>query len=239
MTRKRKFIKEEVLADYRLACESRQVSILGRREALGGRANFGIFGDGKEVPQIAMAKFFMQGDWRSGYYREQTFMMAAGLSDKERFFAHIYGDTDLTRNPDNGGRLMNNHFATRSLNEKGEWKDLTKQKNSSGDISPTAAQMPRLLGLALASKTFRNSMVMQEAGKKFTVNGNEVAFGMIGDASTSEGHFWETINAAGVQQVPMALAVWDDGYGISDIDEGISCHTFFVHIIIGKLFARR
>ena len=215
MTRKRKFIKEEVLADYRLACESRQVSILGRREALGGRANFGIFGDGKEVPQIAMAKFFMQGDWRSGYYREQTFMMAAGLSDKERFFAHIYGDTDLTRNPDNGGRLMNNHFATRSLNEKGEWKDLTKQKNSSGDISPTAAQMPRLLGLALASKTFRNSMVMQEAGKKFTVNGNEVAFGMIGDASTSEGHFWETINAAGVQQVPMALAVWDDGYGIS------------------------
>ena len=215
MTKKRKFIKEEVLADYRLACESRQISLLGRREALGGRANFGIFGDGKEVPQIAMAKFFRNGDWRSGYYREQTFMMAAGLSDMERFFAHIYGDTDLERNPDNGGRLMNNHFATRSLDQKGEWKDLTKQKNSSGDISPTAGQMPRLLGLALASKTYRNSQAMQEAGKKFTVNGNEVAFGMIGDASTSEGHFWETVNAAGVQQVPMALAVWDDGYGIS------------------------
>ena len=215
MTKKRKFIKEEILGDYRLACESRQISLLGRREALGGRANFGIFGDGKEVPQIAMAKFFRNGDWRSGYYREQTFMMAAGLSDMERFFAHIYGDTDLERNPDNGGRLMNNHFATRSLDQKGEWKDLTNQKNSSGDISPTAAQMPRLLGLALASKTFRNSKEMQEAGKKFTVNGNEVAFGMIGDASTSEGHFWETVNAAGVQQVPMALAVWDDGYGIS------------------------
>jgi len=215
MSRKRQFKKEEVLADYRLACESRQISLLGRREALGGRANFGIFGDGKEVPQITMAKFFRQGDWRAGYYREQTFMMAAGLSDKERFFAHLYGDTDLTRNPDNAGRLMNNHFATRSLDEKGEWKDLTKQKNSSGDISPTAAQMPRLLGLALASKTFRSNKAMQEAGKKFTMNGDEVAFGMIGDASTSEGHFWETINAAGVQQVPMALAIWDDGYGIS------------------------
>jgi len=215
MTKKRKFIKEEVLADYRLACESRQISLLGRREALGGRANFGIFGDGKEVPQIAMAKYFMPGDWRAGYYREQTFMISAGLSDMNRFFAHLYGDTDLERNPDNGGRLMNNHFATRSLDAKGEWKDLTKQKNSSGDISPTAAQMPRLLGLALASKTFRNSREMQEAGKKFTVNGNEVAFGMIGDASTSEGHFWETINAAGVLQVPMALAIWDDGYGIS------------------------
>jgi len=215
MAKKRVFIKEEVLADYRLACVSRQISLLGRREALGGRANFGIFGDGKEVPQIAMAKFFRPGDWRAGYYREQTFMMAAGLSDPERFFAHIYGDTDLSRNPDNAGRLMNNHFATRSLDDKGEWKDLTKQKNSSGDISPTAAQMPRLLGLALASKTFRNNKTMQEEGKKFTVNGDEVAFGMIGDASTSEGHFWETINAAGVQQVPMALAIWDDGYGIS------------------------
>lgn len=215
MSKKRKFIKEEVLADYKLGCESRQISLLGRREALGGRANFGIFGDGKEVPQIAMAKFFQPGDWRSGYYREQTFMMAAGLSDMERFFAHIYGDTDLEHNPDNGGRLMNNHFATRSLDEQGEWKDLTKQKNSSGDISPTAAQMPRLVGLALASKTFRNNKAMQEAGKKFTINGNEVAFGMIGDASTSEGHFWESINAAGVQQIPMALAVWDDGYGIS------------------------
>jgi len=215
MTKKRKFSKEEVLADYRLANESRQISILGRREALGGRANFGIFGDGKEVPQIAMAKFFREGDWRSGYYREQTFMMAAGWGTMEKFFAQIYGDTDMTRNPDNGGRLMNNHFATRSLDDKGEWKDLTKQKNTSGDISPTAGQMPRLLGLALASKIFRTSPEMLPHASKFTVKGNEVAFGMIGDASTSEGHFWETVNAAGVLQVPMALAVWDDGYGIS------------------------
>ena len=213
--KKRKFDRDEVLKDYRLANESRQVSLLGRREVLGGRANFGLFGDGKEVPQIVLAKFFREGDWRSGYYRDQTFMMAAGLYTLDTFFAQLYGDTDLGRNPDNGGRLMNCHFATRSLDEKGKWKDLTKQKNSSGDISPTAAQMPRLLGLALASKMYRNEPGMREAGKAFSVNGNEVAFGMIGDASTSEGHFWETINAAGVLQVPLALSVWDDGYGIS------------------------
>ena len=152
MAKKRKFNREEILQDYKLANESRQVSLLGRREVLGGKANFGLFGDGKEVPQIIMAKFFKEGDWRSGYYRDQTFMMAAGLSDLDIFFGQLYGDTDLSRNPDNGGRLMNSHFATRSLDEKGEWKDLTKQKNSSGDISPTAGQMPRLLGLALASK---------------------------------------------------------------------------------------
>ena len=213
--RKRKFEKEEILKDYKLANESRQVSLLGRREVLGGRANFGLFGDGKEIPQIVKAKFFRDGDWRSGYYRDQTFMMAAGLYSLDTFFAQLYGDTDLSRNPDNGGRLMNCHFATRSLDDTGEWKDLTKQKNSSGDISPTAAQMPRLLGLALASKVFRNMPEMEKAGKKFSVKGNEVAFGMIGDASTSEGHFWETINAAGVLQVPIALSVWDDGYGIS------------------------
>lgn len=213
--KKRKFEKEEILKDYKLANESRQVSLLGRREVLGGRANFGLFGDGKEIPQIVMAKFFRDGDWRSGYYRDQTFMMAAGLYSLETFFAQLYGDTDLSRNPDNGGRLMNCHFATRSLDDKGDWKDLTKQKNSSGDISPTAAQMPRLLGLAMASKVFRNSPDMQKSGKKFTVKGDEVAFGMIGDASTSEGHFWETMNAAGVLQVPIALSVWDDGYGIS------------------------
>lgn len=215
MTNKRKFNKEEVLKDYALANESRQASLLGRREVLGGRANFGLFGDGKEIPQIVKAKFFQDGDWRSGYYRDQTFMMALGLSSLDIFFAQLYGDTDLTRNPDNGGRLMNSHFATRSLNEAGEWKDLTKQKNSSGDISPTAGQMPRLLGLALASKVFRNSPEMWEQAKKFTRKGNEVAFGMIGDASTSEGHFFETINAAGVMQVPIALSIWDDGYGIS------------------------
>jgi len=211
----RKFDKTEVLADYALACESRQVSLMGRREVLGGKANFGLFGDGKEVPQIIKAKFFRDGDWRSGYYRDQTFMMAAGLSSPAHFFAQLYGDTDLERNPDNGGRLMNCHYATRSLDEKGEWKDLTKQKNSSGDISPTAGQMPRLLGLALASKIFRNSPAMEEAARKFSVYGNEVAFGMIGDASTSEGHFFESINAAGVLQVPMAISIWDDGYGIS------------------------
>ena len=211
----RKFDKTEVLADYALACESRQVSLMGRREVLGGKANFGLFGDGKEVPQIIKAKFFRDGDWRSGYYRDQTFMMAAGLSSPAHFFAQLYGDTDLERNPDNGGRLMNCHYATRSLDENGEWKDLTKQKNSSGDISPTAGQMPRLLGLALASKVFRNSPAMEEAARKFSVLGNEVAFGMIGDASTSEGHFFESINAAGVLQVPMAISIWDDGYGIS------------------------
>ena len=215
MAKKRKFSKEEVLKDYKLAQESRQVSLIGRREVLGGRANFGLFGDGKEIPQIIKAKFFQDGDWRSGYYRDQTFMMAAGLSNLDIFFAQLYGDTDLSRNPDNGGRLMNAHFATRSLDEKGNWKDLTRQKNSSGDISPTAGQMPRLLGLALASKVFRNSPEMWDSAKKFTVKGNEVAFGTIGDASTSEGHFFETINAAGVLQVPIALSIWDDGYGIS------------------------
>ncbi|HNY03556.1 MAG TPA: thiamine pyrophosphate-dependent enzyme, partial [Bacteroidales bacterium] len=214
MQKTRKFKKEEILSDYRLANESRQVSLIGRKEVLGGRANFGLFGDGKEVPQLIKAKFFQNGDWRSGYYRDQTFMMAAGLSNLDIFFAQLYGDTDLTRNPDNGGRLMNSHFATRSLDEKGEWKDLTKQKNSSGDISPTAGQMPRLLGLAYASKVFRNSPDMWKHATKFTVKGNEVAFGMIGDASTSEGHFFETINAAGVLQVPLAISIWDDGYGI-------------------------
>ncbi len=213
--KQRVFKKSEVLADYKLANESRQVSLLGRREVLGGKANFGLFGDGKEIPQIVMAKFFRDGDWRSGYYRDQTFMMAAGLSNPDHFFAQLYGDTDLERNPDNGGRLMNCHYATRSLDANGNWKDLTKQKNSSGDISPTAGQMPRLLGLALASKIFRNSPEMWDSTGKFTVKGDEVAFGTIGDASTSEGHFFETINAAGVLQVPLALSVWDDGYGIS------------------------
>ncbi len=215
MAKQRKFDKEDILKDYKLANESRQVSLIGRREVLGGRANFGLFGDGKEVPQIIKAKFFREGDWRSGYYRDQTFMMAAGLSNLDVFFAQLYGDTDLGRNPDNGGRLMNSHFATRSLDEKGAWKDLTRQKNSSGDISPTAGQMPRLLGLAMASKVYRNSPDMWKEAENFTVRGDEVAFGMIGDASTSEGHFFETINAAGVLQVPLALSVWDDGYGIS------------------------
>jgi pyruvate/2-oxoglutarate/acetoin dehydrogenase E1 component/TPP-dependent pyruvate/acetoin dehydrogenase alpha subunit len=206
--------KEEILNDYRIANESRQASLLGRKEVLGGKAKFGIFGDGKEVPQLAMAKAFRNGDWRSGYYRDQTFMLATGMFSLEEFFAQLYGDTDIKATPSNGGRLMNNHFATRSLDEKGEWKNLMNQKNSSADISPTAGQMPRLLGLALASKIFRNEPDLKDV-EKFTSGGNEVAFGTIGDASTSEGHFFEAINAAGVMQLPMAMSVWDDGWGIS------------------------
>ncbi len=206
--------KAVILKDYQVACESRQASLLGRREVLTGKAKFGIFGDGKEVAQIAMAKVFREGDWRSGYYRDQTFMLASGMFALEEFFAQLYGDTDLKANPGTGGRLMNNHFATCSLDAKGKWKDLTKQKNSSADISPTAGQMPRLLGLALASKLFRNNPGLKSCSG-FSHNGDEVAFGTIGDASTSEGHFFETLNAAGVLQVPMAVSIWDDGWGIS------------------------
>ncbi len=206
--------KEEILQDYQLAVLSREISIIGRKEVLTGKGKFGIFGDGKEVAQIAFAKYFKDGDWRSGYYRDQTFMMAAGLFTAEEFFAQLYGQTDTALNPGNAGRTFNNHFSTRSLNEDGTWKSISKQKNSSPDISPTAGQMPRLLGLALASKLFRENRELWDF-KQFTSKGNEVAFGTIGDASTSEGHFFETLNAAGVLQVPMALAVWDDGYGIS------------------------
>ena len=191
------FKKEEVLQDYRIAHESRQVSLLGRREVLTGKAKFGIFGDGKEIPQLALAKVFQNGDWRSGYYRDQTFMFATELMTLEEFFAQLYGNTDLQLNPQMAGRVMNNHFATRSLDEDGNWKDLMKQKNSSADISPTAGQMPRLLGLALASKIFRHNPDLKHL-KEFSNRGNEVAFGTIGDASTSEGHFFETVNAAGV-----------------------------------------
>jgi 2-oxoisovalerate dehydrogenase E1 component len=214
LLKKLQLTKEEVLRDYRIANESRQASYIGRREVLTGKAKFGIFGDGKEVPQLAMAKVFEEGDWRSGYYRDQTFMLATGMTTLEEIFAMLYGDTDPETNPSNGGRLMNNHFATRCLDEKGEWLDLTARKNSSADSSPTASQMPRLLGLAQASKFYRNTNGHKEF-KKFTKGGNEVAFGTIGDASTSEGHFFETMNAAGVMQVPLAMSVWDDGWGIS------------------------
>jgi pyruvate/2-oxoglutarate/acetoin dehydrogenase E1 component/TPP-dependent pyruvate/acetoin dehydrogenase alpha subunit len=206
--------REEILADFRLASLSRNLSITGRREVLSGKAKFGIFGDGKELIQLAMAKQFRNGDWRSGYYRDQTWMMAMGLFNSLQFFHQLYGNTDRELNPGNGGRVFNNHFSTPNINEDGSWRDLTRQKNSSSDISPTAGQMPRLLGLAFASKLFRQNTELH----KFTtlsVKGNEVAFGSIGDASTSEGHFWETINAAGVLQVPMAISVYDDGYGIS------------------------
>ncbi|MBI9034365.1 MAG: hypothetical protein JEZ03_07840 [Bacteroidales bacterium] len=206
--------KEQVLNDYRIANESRQMSLLGRKEVLTGKAKFGILGDGKEIPQLALAKVYRGGDWRSGYYRDQTWMLASGIVSLEELFSQLYGDTDLKMNKANGGRLMNNHFASRSLDENGEWKDLSSQKNSSSDISPTAGQMPRLLGLALASKMYRNLDELKSFSK-FSDNGNEIAFGTIGDASTSEGHFWETINAAGVLQVPMLMSVWDDGWGIS------------------------
>jgi 2-oxoisovalerate dehydrogenase E1 component len=206
--------RKVILDDYRLANESRIASQLGRREVLTGKGKFGIFGDGKEIAQIAMAKVFLNGDWRSGYYRDQTFMLATGMFTLEEFFAQIYGDTDATFNPGNSGRLMNNHFSTRSLEEDGRWKDIAHQKNSSADISPTAGQMPRLLGLALASKLFKGNPELHNLNT-LSDKGNEVAFGTIGDASTSEGHFFETINAAGVLQVPMAISVWDDGWGIS------------------------
>lgn len=208
------FDKNEILNDYYIALLSREVSILGRKEVLTGKAKFGIFGDGKELVQIAMAKTFQNGDWRSGYYRDQTFMMAAGLFSAEDFFAQLYGQTDVELNPGNAGRSFNNHFGTRSLNPDGTWKDLTSMKNSSSDISPTAGQMPRLVGLAWASKLYRENKNLKKYSK-FSKNGNEVAFGTIGDASTSEGHFFEAINAAAVLQIPMAMTVYDDGYGIS------------------------
>ncbi len=206
--------KAEVLADYKLANESREASLMGRREVLTGKAKFGIFGDGKEVAQLAWAKAFQNGDFRSGYYRDQTFMMAIGGLTVREFFASLYADTDLANEPASGGRQMNGHFATRSLDENGHWKPLTQQKNSSGDISPTAGQMPRLLGLAQASKIYRNLPDLKNH-TDFSINGNEVAWGTIGNASTSEGLFFETINAAGVLQVPMVISVWDDDYGIS------------------------
>ncbi len=206
--------KENVLNDYKIAVTSRECSLLGRREVLTGKAKFGIFGDGKEVPQLAWAKAFKNGDWRSGYYRDQTFMMAIGELSIQQFFAGLYAHTDIKADPMSGGRQMGGHFATHSLNTDGSWKNLTEQKNSSSDISPTAGQMPRLLGLAQASKIFRNVKGVQDK-TNFSINGNEVAWGTIGNASTSEGLFWETINAAGVLQVPMVTSVWDDEYGIS------------------------
>lgn len=206
--------KSEVLNDYKIAVTSRECSLLGRREVLTGKAKFGIFGDGKEVPQLAWAKSFKNGDWRSGYYRDQTFMMAIGKLSIQQFFAGLYAHTDIDADPMSAGRQMGGHFATHSLNDDGSWKTLTAQKNSSADISPTAGQMPRLLGLAQASKIFRNVKGI-EGKTQFSINGNEVAWGTIGNASTSEGLFWETINAAGVLQVPMVMSVWDDEYGIS------------------------
>jgi len=205
--------RKQVLDDYRLGRISREASYLTRKEVLTGKAKFGIVGDGKELPQLAMAKVFREGDWRSGYYRDQTFAMAVGVLSVDAFFAQLYADTDVEREPASAGRQMPCHFATRSLNEDGSWKDLTQIKNISSDISPTAGQMPRLLGLALASNVYKE--VKFQGSEKFSHNAQEVAFGTIGDASTAEGHFWETINAACALQVPMIMSIWDDGYGIS------------------------
>ena len=202
------------MADYRLACESREASMLGRKEVFMGKAKFGIFGDGKELAQIAMAKVFRNGDHRSGYDRDQTFMLAIGELTLNQYFAQLYAHTDVEADPASAGRQMNGHFATRMIDERGEFKPLSQLKNSSSDISPTAAQMPRLVGLAFASKLFRNNPALQ-AYKELSTNGNEIAFGTIGNASTSEGMFFEAINAAGVLQIPMMMSVWDDDYGIS------------------------
>lgn len=207
--------KEEVLHDYRLAVASREASLIGRREVLTGKAKFGIFGDGKELAQIAAAKCMLPGDIRSGYYRDQTLMFATGMSDIEKFFAQLYANPDLEKEPATAGRMMNGHYGTRWLDENSEWKDLTKAPQSSSDISPTAGQMVRALGLAFASKCYRNVPELEKGFEKFSKKGNEVVFCTIGDASTSEGLFWESVNAAGVLQVPLAIFIWDDGYGIS------------------------
>lgn len=206
--------RNEVLDDFKVACISRETSLLGRREVLTGKAKFGIFGDGKEIAQIAMAKFFKPGDFRSGYYRDQTFMFASGLATVEQFFAQLYADPDVNNDPFSAGRQMNAHFATKFVDEDGDWLPLAELKNVSSDIAPTAGQMARGLGLAFASKAFRNIPELQQY-TNLSNRGNEICFCTIGDASTSEGHFWETINAAGVLKIPLAVFVWDDGYGIS------------------------
>jgi pyruvate/2-oxoglutarate/acetoin dehydrogenase E1 component/TPP-dependent pyruvate/acetoin dehydrogenase alpha subunit len=206
--------RQEVLKDYKMACESREASLVGRKEVLTGKAKFGIFGDGKEIAQIAAAKFFRPGDYLSGYYRDQTFSFAIGEATIEQFFAQLYADPDSSNEPHSGGRQMNSHFATRNVDESGNWLDLANRNNIAAGMAPTAAQMPRSLGFALASKLFRHSPALQEE-QHLSDGGSEICFCTIGDASTSEGHFWETINAAGVLQVPLAVFIWDDGYGIS------------------------
>src|SRR3954451_13377516 len=208
------FTRESIIDDYRVAYRSRQASLIGRKEVLTGKAKFGIFGDGKEVAQLAMARAFRKGDFRSGYYRDQTFMLASGAATLDEFFAQLYADADVTHDPWSGGRSMNAHFATRSLNPDGTWKDLSAMQNSSADVSPTGSQMPRRVGLAWASRLYRDVPELKEAAG-FSRNGDEIAWGTIGNASCAEGMFWESINAAGVLTVPMVVSIWDDGYGIS------------------------
>ncbi len=209
---------EEIIQDYRLAYRSRQASYIGRREVLSGKAKFGIFGDGKELPQLAMAHVFKKGDFRSGYYRDQTITFATGMATIQEFFAQLYANPDLEAEPSSGGRMMDAHFATRSLNPDGSWKDLTAQPNSTGDISPTGAQMPRVVGLAYASKLYRQIPALQQF-TQFSNNGNEVAFATIGNASCAEGMFWESVNAIGVLRCPAIITIYDDGYGISVANE--------------------
>jgi 2-oxoisovalerate dehydrogenase E1 component len=209
------FGKEIILNDYRLAHRSRLASILGRQEVFSGKAKFGIFGDGKEVAQAALAHAFQNGDFRSGYYRDQTLMFALGLLSLEEFFAQLYGHADLAAEPNFGGRAMTGHFATRLLDSEGNWKNQLATCNSSADLSPTSAQMPRLVGLALASKLYRRLPESKDFCERFSNNGDEIAFGTIGNAACAEGAFWEAINAVGVLQAPMFLSIWDDGYGIS------------------------
>src|SRR5687768_1549118 len=204
----------EVLEDYRWAYLSREVSLLSRKEVLTGKAKFGIFGDGKEVAQVAMAKFFQDGDFRAGYYRDQTFMFASELATVDQFFSQLYADPDIKHDPFSAGRQMNSHFATPFVDGNGNWLDLANRKNISSDISTTGGQMTRALGLAFASKSFRNIKSLHQF-TELSNKGNEVCFCTIGDASTSEGQFWESMNAAAVLQVPLAVFVWDDGYGIS------------------------
>ncbi len=209
------FGKEIVIQDYGIAYRSRQISVIARQEVFSGKAKFGIFGDGKEVAQVALAHAFRRGDFRSGYYRDQTFMLALGLLRPEEFFAQLYAHADLNAEPSFGGRSMTGHFATRLLHPDGSWKNLLDTYNSAADLSPTAAQMPRLVGLALASKLYRQNAELRECNSRFTNHGNEIVFGTIGNASCAEGIFWETVNAIGVLQVPVLLSIWDDGYGIS------------------------
>ncbi|MES1223877.1 MAG: thiamine pyrophosphate-dependent enzyme, partial [Bacteroidota bacterium] len=206
--------REEVLNDYRLICISREASLLGRKEVLTGKAKFGIFGDGKELPQVALAKFFKPGDFYSGYYRDQTLAFALGAATVEEFFAQLYADPDTSHDPHSGGRQMNSHFATPFINENGDFLDLVNRKNLAAGMAPTAAQIPKAVGLALASKVFRGVDQLQTFDH-LSNKGNEVCFCTIGDASTSEGHFWEAVNAVAVMQIPLAFFVWDDGYGIS------------------------
>jgi TPP-dependent pyruvate/acetoin dehydrogenase alpha subunit len=210
----RQFVKDEVIADYRLGWLSRHTSLIGRREVLSGRAKFGIFGAGKELPQLALAKVFQAGDFRSGYYRDQTLLFAIGQLTVSQFFAQLYADSNLDHDPASGGRQMNAHFATRLLDQEGNWLELTKLKNSSGDVSPTASQMPRLVGLAYASKMYRQLPQLAKF-RQFSNHGQEIAFGTIGNASAAEGMFWESLNAISVLQSPAIVSIWDDNYGIS------------------------